>query len=202
MGGVPARPGTGRPGDERRAARDRRPHHRRRDFLQGRDARATTALEFTRPDAPAATPAAIAHAADLALAMGAPAPDARARSGGWPACLSDYPAKAGRTGYAVGLDTPAQRRRDRRTSRRPEGYRGRASRRTPPAMIGIPVRGRAARPVLTRRRLRAPAVRTARIVAGVREAFRRAWGDPARATRVRARMARSSASASSAPAAC
>jgi cobaltochelatase CobN len=63
-----------------------------------------TNLEFTRlvhqPD-----PHGIAHAADLALAWA----DLRStpRDGRRIACiLSDYPAKAGRTGYAVGLDTP------------------------------------------------------------------------------------------------
>lgn len=62
------------------------------------------ALEFTRlvhqPDADG-----IAHAADLALAWAtlARTPRAHRRM----ACvLSDYPAKGGRTGYAVGLDTP------------------------------------------------------------------------------------------------
>ncbi|HTJ65273.1 MAG TPA: cobaltochelatase subunit CobN, partial [Alphaproteobacteria bacterium] len=63
------------------------------------------ALEFTRlihdPD-----PAGIAYAADLALAWSRLRyiPRAERRL----ACvLSDYPAKGGRTGYAVGLDTPA-----------------------------------------------------------------------------------------------
>ena len=63
------------------------------------------ALEFTRlvhrPE-----PTDIAHAADLALAWAtlARTPRTERRI----ACiLSDYPAKAGRTGYAVGLDTPA-----------------------------------------------------------------------------------------------
>jgi cobaltochelatase CobN len=62
------------------------------------------ALEFTRlihqPE-----PTGVAYAADLALAWArlARTPRADRRL----ACiLSDYPAKAGRTGYAVGLDTP------------------------------------------------------------------------------------------------
>ncbi|WP_428484804.1 cobaltochelatase subunit CobN [Rhodopila sp.] len=62
------------------------------------------ALEFTRlvhqPEANG-----VSHAADLALAWAtlARTPRAERRL----ACiLSDYPAKAGRTGYAVGLDTP------------------------------------------------------------------------------------------------
>ena len=62
------------------------------------------ALEFTRlvhqPD-----PDGIAHAADLALAWATLARTPRADRR--VACvLSDYPAKGGRTGYAVGLDTP------------------------------------------------------------------------------------------------
>nr|WP_294523741.1 cobaltochelatase subunit CobN [uncultured Rhodopila sp.] len=61
-------------------------------------------LEFTRlvhqPE-----PDGIAHAADLAMGWADLA--RRPRSGRRLACiLSDYPAKAGRTGYAVGLDTP------------------------------------------------------------------------------------------------
>ena len=62
------------------------------------------ALEFTRL-IHQAEPTGIAYAADLAFAWAhlarTPRPDRRL------ACvLSDYPAKAGRTGYAVGLDTP------------------------------------------------------------------------------------------------
>jgi cobaltochelatase CobN len=72
--------------------------------FKGEQAR-SDALEFTRlvhaPD-----PAGIAYAADLALAWTrlrhTPRSERRL------ACvLSDYPAKGGRTGYAVGLDTPA-----------------------------------------------------------------------------------------------
>jgi cobaltochelatase CobN len=62
------------------------------------------ALEFTRL-AHQPEPANIAYAADLALgwAQLARTPRSERRL----ACvLSDYPAKAGRTGYAVGLDTP------------------------------------------------------------------------------------------------
>ena len=63
------------------------------------------ALQFTRL-AHQPEPGGIAHAADLAFAWAdlARTPRADRRL----ACiLSDYPAKAGRTGYAVGLDTPA-----------------------------------------------------------------------------------------------
>jgi cobaltochelatase CobN len=69
------------------------------------EAEKSEALEFTRlahqPDA-----AGIAHAADLAAAWARLGRTQRAERR--LACvLSDYPAKAGRTGYAVGLDTPA-----------------------------------------------------------------------------------------------
>jgi cobaltochelatase CobN len=69
-----------------------------------RETSRNAALEFTRlthhPE-----PTGIAHAADLALGWArlrrTPRPERRL------ACvLSDYPAKSGRTGYAVGLDTP------------------------------------------------------------------------------------------------
>jgi cobaltochelatase CobN len=63
------------------------------------------ALEFTRL-AHQPEPEGVAYAADLAAAWAglARTPRAARRI----ACiLSDYPAKAGRTGYAVGLDTPA-----------------------------------------------------------------------------------------------
>ena len=73
------------------------------------------ALEFTRlvhqPE-----PTGIAYAADLAAGWAnlARTPRADRRF----ACiLSDYPAKAGRTGYAVGLDTPQQCQRHRPTAR-------------------------------------------------------------------------------------
>ncbi len=63
------------------------------------------ALQFTRL-AHRPEPSGLSHAADLAFAWAdlarTPRGDRRL------ACiLSDYPAKAGRTGYAVGLDTPA-----------------------------------------------------------------------------------------------
>jgi len=62
------------------------------------------ALQFTRL-VHQTNPDGVSHAADLALAWAelarTPRPERRL------ACvLSDYPAKAGRTGYAVGLDTP------------------------------------------------------------------------------------------------
>ena len=64
----------------------------------------STALEFTRlvhePE-----PGGIAHAADLAVGWATLRQTSRADRR--LACiLSDYPAKGGRTGYAVGLDTP------------------------------------------------------------------------------------------------
>ncbi len=62
------------------------------------------ALEFTRL-VHETEPGGVSHAADLALAWAVlrRTPRAERRI----ACiLSDYPAKAGRTGYAVGLDTP------------------------------------------------------------------------------------------------
>ncbi len=62
-------------------------------------------LEFTRlmhqPE-----PGGVAYAADLALAWADLARTPR-RERRLACVLSDYPAKAGRTGYAVGLDTPA-----------------------------------------------------------------------------------------------
>jgi cobaltochelatase CobN len=62
------------------------------------------ALEFTRMVHQPA-PDGVAHAADLALAWANLARTSRAERR--LACvLSDYPATAGRTGYAVGLDTP------------------------------------------------------------------------------------------------
>ncbi|MGD0434016.1 MAG: cobaltochelatase subunit CobN, partial [Acetobacteraceae bacterium] len=62
------------------------------------------ALEFTRL-AHQTEPSAVSFAADLALALTTLRRTARAERR--LACvLSDYPAKAGRTGYAVGLDTP------------------------------------------------------------------------------------------------
>jgi cobaltochelatase CobN len=62
------------------------------------------ALEFTRL-AHEPEPAAIAHAADLAAGWTRLRRTSRAERR--LACvLSDYPAKGGRTGYAVGLDTP------------------------------------------------------------------------------------------------
>jgi cobaltochelatase CobN len=68
------------------------------------EARYSAALQFTRL-IHESEPDGIAHAADLALAWATlrrtPRADRRL------ACvLSDYPAKGGRTGYAVGLDTP------------------------------------------------------------------------------------------------
>ena len=95
---------------ERRPAGDRRADFRRRPFVQGRDER-HEALEFThlahRPEA-----SRVAHLADLAAAWTRlrrlPAGERRL------ACiLSDYPGKGGRSGYAVGLDTPQSVARDR-----------------------------------------------------------------------------------------
>jgi cobaltochelatase CobN len=61
-------------------------------------------LEFTRL-VHAAEPANLAYAADLALAWTALARAPR-KARRLACVLSDYPAKAGRTGYAIGLDTP------------------------------------------------------------------------------------------------
>jgi cobaltochelatase CobN len=68
------------------------------------EATRNAALEFTRV-VHRTTPHGVSYAADLALAWATlrRTPRAERRV----ACvLSDYPAKAGRTGYAVGLDTP------------------------------------------------------------------------------------------------
>ena len=105
MGGLDARAFARRPRDECRAARNRRPHSHPRDLLQRAQARERkpgvhrgSSMRRWRTASPTSP---ISPRPGRSLRR-TPSGDRRL------ACvLSDYPAKGGRVGYAVGLDTPA-----------------------------------------------------------------------------------------------
>ena len=105
LGGRRARAGAGRPRDARGAAGARRADARGGGVVQGgaaeRDERFGLGLQVNRPEPDRVAQVARRIAALLRLAATPPAERRLA------VLIPDYPAAAGRTGYAVGLDVPA-----------------------------------------------------------------------------------------------